>query len=300
MQGKGVTNKLSRGIYSYAQSEREKQEDEKLSLLTTSTRYENDAVVRALSVNHGYFIKSERNTHCQRDPILSEFIHSEDSDVFKLRIHDLRKNTKVVQNMNIQKDGTIFFAYFRLLYFRQYMQYEEDYDRYWRQNKAERVCTDWVEYAVPFVYCYIFTYFLFPLYMISRVINVFWPFLVLLAVLNGTGSGDWMELSLAVFAAVNIAITVIVGLILIIKIRKMYVILIFDIAFGVLDIQFATGYDGSAYYAFKYILKYYGFGRLLQVIKPILIEKFGNDIASIIMYYWLSFDHLMEDLKSNN
>ena len=135
------------------------------------------------------------------------------------------------------------------------------------------------------MYCCMFVYLFLPLYIISRISIVLFPFFVLLvALIEGN------DIGMIISVAGIIGLMIILGITLCTKIRSMYVILIFNIAFGVLDIQFAGGYDGSAHYALKYILNYYGFGRLLQTIKPMLVENFGNDIASIIIHYWLSFD----------
>ena len=286
MHGGAVTNDLSRPyIARYHYSGKEKQDDERLRLLTVAKRYKNDDVIRALSVNHGYFTKSEVNPRYQKDMILSDYIHSIDTDIFRLKIQDLRTHTKIAGNMDFESGANIFVAYFKLLYFRQYAQYKRDYDQYWTQNKEKRGCTDWIEYGLPFVYCWMFVYIFLPLYMVSRFINVSLPVLVLVMGLNADVSSAEMVVSV-----INIILTIILGIILCTKIRKIYLILIFNVAFGVLDIQFATGYDGSAYYALKYILNYYEFGKLIQIIKPMLIDHFGNDIASIIMHYWLSFD----------
>ena len=88
MQGNAITNDLpTSNFYSYRYVHQEKKEDdERLNALTRVTQYENDHVMRALSVNHGYFIKSETSPHNQKDVILSKYIHSMDSDILKLTI----------------------------------------------------------------------------------------------------------------------------------------------------------------------------------------------------------------------
>eukprot|EP01083_Nonionella_stella_P089959 251290_1 len=251
-------------------------------------KYENDEVMRALSVNHGYFNFSQYETRCYRDLMFTKYLNSIETDLFKVKMIDLWCNTKFGCKSET-KDNLVRY-YFDSLYFAQMNHYRDAYHQYW-SNYEDRCWTDLVEHGVPYLAFILFTYALFPLYMVSRIAYMCYPLVVLLSITADIG--------LLVTCSLYIVGSVAIGVALYQYVWRIYSILIFNIGFGVLNMKFIDGCCSSTDGVFQYILNYYSFAQTLQVVKPIVIETFGDDIAGLIMHYWLCFDDIVNDYAKN-